>query len=119
MRKLYIVAVFLLFGQKHIFRKVNIIPVIGKADSCTPAEIEKFKTKVITFFEVVVFDVVAKYPFQLLKYQWLEGRFDTLGKLVQSLLTRGEGEGQPSHPTRVALTFGNGGGVQEQALHSH
>ena len=94
MQNLYIIAV-----KKHIFRKVNIIPVIGKADSCTPAEIEKFKTKVITFFEVVVFDVVAKYPFQLLKYQWLEGRFDTLGKLVQSLPTRGEGEGQPSHPT--------------------
>ena len=79
MQNLYIIAV-----NKHIFRKVNIIPVIGKADSCTPAEIEKFKTKVITFFEVVVFDVVAKYPFQLLKYQWLEGRFDTLGKLVSA-----------------------------------
>ena len=45
--------------NKHIFRKVNIIPVIGKADSCTPAEIEKFKTKVITVFKVV--EVVVTY----------------------------------------------------------
>jgi septin family protein len=26
--------------------QVNIIPVIGKADSCTPLEVEKFKAKV-------------------------------------------------------------------------
>ena len=116
MQNLYIIAV-----KKHIFRKVNIIPVIGKADSCTPAEIEKFKTKVITFFEVVVFDVVAKYPFQLLKYQWLEGRFDTLGKLVSA--HPGAGRGRASQVTRhelprlLVLFGGNGGGEEEQALH--
>ena len=69
MQNLYIIAV-----KKHIFRKVNIIPVIGKADSCTPAEIEKFKTKVITFFEVVVFDAVAKYPFLLVTKVSMAGR---------------------------------------------
>ena len=32
--------------MKRIHNKVNIIPVIGKADSCTPREINLFKTKV-------------------------------------------------------------------------
>ena len=33
---------------RKIHQKVNIIPVIGKADSCTKNELEKFKSKVIS-----------------------------------------------------------------------
>ena len=32
--------------MKKIHKKVNIIPVIGKADSCTVKEVNMFKTKV-------------------------------------------------------------------------
>ena len=32
--------------MKKIHKKVNIIPVIGKADSCTMKEVNMFKTKV-------------------------------------------------------------------------
>jgi len=33
--------------MRRIHNKVNIIPVIGKSDSCTPQEIEKFKAKIL------------------------------------------------------------------------
>ena len=32
--------------RKNVGPQVNIIPVIGKADSCTPSEVQKFKAKV-------------------------------------------------------------------------
>ena len=35
--------------MKKIHKKVNIIPVIGKADSCTVKEVNMFKTKVREF----------------------------------------------------------------------
>ena len=36
--------------MKKIHKKVNIIPVIGKADSCTMKEVNMFKTKVSPCF---------------------------------------------------------------------
>ena len=35
-----------------VFLQVNIIPVIGKSDSCTKTEIAKFKAKILGQLEV-------------------------------------------------------------------
>ena len=38
--------------MKRLHDKVNIIPVIGKADSCTPDEVKHFKEKVKQFITI-------------------------------------------------------------------
>ena len=39
--------------MKRIHHKVNIIPVIGKADSCTKREINMFKSKVKVYYQYI------------------------------------------------------------------
>lgn len=41
--------------MKQLHDKVNIVPVIGKADTLTPAELDHMKRRVINNFVVIFF----------------------------------------------------------------
>jgi len=48
--------------MKSLHRKVNIVPVIAKADMLTPPEIKKLKKKVSVLLIVVVTRNVGQCP---------------------------------------------------------
>lgn len=41
--------------MRRLSPRVNVIPVIGKADSLTPSELKGFKKRVCLFFDCVFF----------------------------------------------------------------
>lgn len=44
--------------MRRLSPRVNVIPVIGKADSLTPSELKGFKKRVCLFFDCVFFSMI-------------------------------------------------------------
>lgn len=47
--------------MRRLSPRVNVIPVIGKADSLTPNELRGFKKRV----RILIFEMTASYPIAL------------------------------------------------------
>jgi len=78
--------------MRRIHNKVNIIPVIGKADSCTPAEIEKFKTKILIQLEQHQIQIYS-FPESELEpeSQWMRNRLPFAVVGSNTVVTGGDG----------------------------